>query len=110
MVPTVSSPLVVILTCFKCGRKVKPDEAVHTKDGRVACPDDAELLGLKVEKIEELREVTRMVERSKVETEREELRLISRGNSGNAVLAESVVEALDWVLGESRWAPTDKLR
>lgn len=99
----------VVLTCFKCGRKVKPDEAVHTKDGRVACPDDAELLGLKVEKVEELREVTRMVERSRVESEREQLRTVAAGNGSHAVLADAVIEALDWVLGESRWPPTDKL-
>lgn len=98
-----------ILTCAACGRKVKPDEAVYAKDGRVVCPEDAVKLGIKVEKVEELREVTRMVERSIVEGERETLRTVSKGNGPNAVLADAVIDALDWVLGESRWSPSDKL-
>lgn len=98
-----------ILTCGVCGRKVKPDEAIYARDGRVVCAEDAVDLGIKVEKVEELREVTRMVERSIVEGEREALRTVSDGNGPNAVLAAAVIEALDWVLGESRWAPTDKL-
>lgn len=99
----------VVLTCARCSRKVKPDEAVHNKDGRVVCPNCADELGIKTEEIQELREVTRMVARGIVEAEREELRTVAHSDGASSVLAAAVVEALDWVLGESRWPPSEKL-
>jgi hypothetical protein len=99
----------VVLTCFSCLGKVKPDEAVHTRDGRVACPECAKGLGIKVEQLQELRETVRMVERDVVEAEREKLTGIAGEGGEHSALAGAIVEALDWVLGTDRWPPSEKL-
>lgn len=95
--------------CFKCGKSVPPDTAVHTNDGKVACPECAEKLGIKVERLSELREVVRMVTREAAEREREKLAEVVKADGDHSVLAQTAVETLDWVLGDSRWPPSDKL-
>ncbi len=101
--PPVKSP------CFKCAKPTPPEEAVETKDGKVACADCAKALGIKVEHVNAMREVTRILDREVIEAEREKLHELAEAGGDHSVIAGAVVEALDWALGSSRWAPSEKL-
>jgi NMD protein affecting ribosome stability and mRNA decay len=99
----------VQIPCFKCAKKVSPEEAVYTRKGDVACADCAKALGIKTEQIVQVREVTRMLDRETIEAEREKLNEMAEAGGDHSVIAAAVVEALDWTLGSSRWAPSEKL-
>ena len=99
----------VQLPCYRCSKNVPSDEAVHTADGKVVCPDCAEALGIKTQQVNEVREVTRMLDRGTIEAEREKLHEVAEAGGDHSVIAGAVVEALDWVLGSSRWAPSERL-
>lgn len=97
------------LVCFKCGGGVPPQKAIYTGDGKVACPRCAKKLGMKVERIQRLQEVTRMQTREAIEAEVEKLKDHTGGEANDEPFIQASIDALEWALGNVPTTPSDAL-